>query len=62
MNYDITFCRNDKCSLRHDCHRWLHYQVYKKDRNRNKKTLISMFEGIGGKECLMFWREQGSTE
>lgn len=58
MNYDITFCRNDKCPRRRSCHRWLHYQVYKKDRDKNKKTLISMFIGEGGDDCTMFWPEE----
>lgn len=62
MNYDITFCRNDRCALRKECHRWLHYKVYRKDRSRNKKTLISMFVGEGGEHCTMFWPEKASKQ
>lgn len=54
-NYDITFCRNDTCPRRRECHRWRHYQVYRRDRDKNKKTLISMFTGEGGVNCSMFW-------
>lgn len=55
MNYDITFCQNNKCSLHRRCYRWKYYQVYRKDRNKNKKHLISMFIGESGENCAMFW-------
>lgn len=57
MNYDITFCGNDTCPRRKDCHRYLHYKVYQRDKSKNKKTLISMFKGDGDENCSMFWPE-----
>ena len=53
MSYDMTFCSNDNCVRKHDCHRWLMYQVFKADKQEDKPRYIMMYNGDSD-NCLMF--------
>lgn len=64
MNYDISMCDNDDCTMKEQCRRYITYQRYKQDTNKNKRRLVFMVdtEHLINGECdnwlpeNIFWR------
>ena len=59
MNYDITFCEGESCTLKEQCHRYCELLRYRADKNKNKKLYISMCRPTDPNKCILFWREKG---
>ena len=57
MNYDISMCNNDDCTMKEQCRRYITYQRYKQDTNKNKRRLVSMVytEHLINGKCDLFW-------
>lgn len=58
--YDITMCNGGLCSKKEQCHRFLTYQEYKRDKSEYKPTLVSLKvpneKPTDG--CTLFWKEE----
>ena len=57
MNYDITFCQGDGCPRKEQCHRYLHLQRFRADKDPNRGDHISMTKPENPAKCDLFWRE-----
>lgn len=62
MNYDITFCEGENCSLKEQCHRYCELLRYRADKDPHKKTYISMTIPDDPTKCTLFWREKGGSD
>lgn len=60
VEYDITFCDNNECPRRQECHRWQMYRIYKADKRANKPCFIHM-NIASSNNCNLFWRWEQIT-
>lgn len=61
MNYDITFCEGKNCARKEECHRYRELLRFRADKDKNKKTYISMTRPNDPNKCALFWREKGDS-
>lgn len=62
MSYDITFCEGRECPRREQCHRYRELLRYRADKDKNKKTYISLCKSDDPDKCTLFWREKGGQD
>lgn len=62
MNYDITFCEGKNCARKEVCHRYRELLRFRANKDKNKKTYISMTRPNDPNKCALFWREKGDND